>query len=193
LSAVYKTGQRFGLFYVVDVLLGHEDERIVRFGHDKLSVFGVGRDMSGDDWKALMRQMVAAGLLTTDAEGRGTLQFTDAALPVLRGQQKFMLRRAQLSGKAAKPPRRMASEAPRAALTSKDQALFDALRALRQDLAAKGGVPPYVIFHDRTLIEIALKRPASTAHLHTVTGLGDRKIARYGEAIVAMVKELAKT
>jgi ATP-dependent DNA helicase RecQ len=188
LSAVYKTGQRFGIFYLVDVLLGKEDERIVRFGHDRLSVFGIGRELKADDWRTLFRQMIAGGLLTTDADGRGTLQFTDAALPVLRGQQSFVLRRAALATPTAKSGRRAdKSEVPRAIVSAADQPLLDALKALRADLAAKGGVPPYVIFHDRTLIEIATKKPPTTAHLHTITGLGDRKVARYGEAIMAVV------
>ncbi len=195
LSAVYRTGQRFGVTYVVDVLIGKPDDRILRNGHDKCSVFGLGKDLRAEDWKALLRQLMAAGYLEGDEEGHGTLQLTDRARPLLRGEEKFLMRKASLGAAlmaGAKSREKKEKRGGSTVVAGTDQALFTALRTLRQELAAGSGVPPYVIFHDRTLAEIAAKRPKSESDLHDVTGLGDRKIARYGDKILELVKAHAK-
>jgi ATP-dependent DNA helicase RecQ len=196
LSAVYRTRQRFGMTYVIDVLLGKDDERIVRMGDDKLSVFGIGKELRNEDWKNLVRQLVANGLLAPDGDGHGTLQFTDQTAAFLKDKQPFLLRRGTIAtagagGGAKSERRRSGRNEARLSLAVSDQGLFDALKALRSELAVASGVPPYVIFHDKTLIEIATKKPRTTAELHTISGLGDRKVARYGAALVAVVAERA--
>jgi ATP-dependent DNA helicase RecQ len=183
LSAVYRTEQRFGAGYVVDVLRGKADPRIAANGHDRSTVFGIGADMEPEQWRTLLRQLVACGHLTGDDEGHGTLVLTERARPLLRGQEAFVMRKAA----PAKAKRSRERAGRGAAVGPQDQELFIALKELRAELAAAGNVPPYVIFHDRTLIELAQKRPASEAELHDITGLGDRKIARYGEKLLAAI------
>ena len=193
LSAVYRTGQRFGSTYVIDVLTGKADERIGRNGHDRLSVFGIGRDMSAADWKGLFRQLMAAGHLTGDDEGHGTLILTDASRPLLRGETPFLMRKAVAAvasvGRARKDREKRGGGAKAA---SADAGLFEALRAMRQDLAATAKVPPYVIFHDRTLVELAASRPQTLEALHGITGLGDRKVARYGEQVLEVISRFQR-
>jgi ATP-dependent DNA helicase RecQ len=184
LSAVYRTGQRYGVTYVTDVLVGKEDERVVRNGHDRLSVFGIGKDQSATAWKGLFRQLIAAGLLTGDDEGHGTLSLTDSARPVLRGEQKFLIRVARAPSKKEKTKReaRLAAK-----VAPQNETLLSALRALRLKLATAAGLPPYVVAQDRTLVELAEKRPANEEQLHDITGLGASKIARYGKAFLETI------
>jgi ATP-dependent DNA helicase RecQ len=184
LSAVYRTGQRYGVGYLVDVLEGKADERVLRNGHDRLSVFGIGKDTDASAWRALFRQLAAAGYLTGDQEGYGTLLLTDKARPLLRGAERFMVRIAPQREKRAKGKR----EAKSASLVAPaDQTLFAALKALRLRLATDAKLPPYVICHDRTLAELASKRPATKTDLHDITGLGASKIKRYGAAFLETI------
>ncbi|MCA9687203.1 MAG: HRDC domain-containing protein, partial [Myxococcales bacterium] len=181
LSAVYRTGQRFGVGYVVDVLVGKADERIGRNGHDKLSVWGVGKDVPAADWRSLFRQLLAAGHLITDDEGYGTLLLAETARPLLRGEVQFPMRKPpapEASSRKARGARGASGAATRVAPA--DETLFQALKALRLRLATEANLPPYVICHDRTLAELAERRPADEAGLAGITGLGERKIARYG-------------
>ena len=187
LSAVYRTGQRFGVGYVTDVLTAKDDERISRNGHDKLSVWGVGRDVGATEWRSLFRQLVAAGHLASDEEGHSTLALTDRARPLLRGEETFRMRRQapQESTRKAKTGRDGADASGRVAAA--DEPLYQALKALRLRLAAESNLPPYVICHDKTLVELAQKRPASEAALGDIIGLGARKIARYGAALLEVI------
>jgi len=182
LSAVYRTGQRYGVTYLCDVLTGKEDERIVRNGHDRLSVFGIGKDVPAATWKGLFRQLIAAGLLSADEEGHATLALTPSARPVLRGETRFLIRVTRA------PEKRSRREAKIIAKVSpQDETLLQALRALRLKLAAAAKLPPYVVAQDRTLIELAEKRPADESGLHDITGLGASKIARYGKAFLEVI------
>ncbi len=185
LSAVYRTGQRFGVGYVVDILQGKADERALRNGHDRLSVFGIGKDVDAATWRALFRQLAAAGYLAGDAEGHGTLQLTERARPLLRGTEPFLMRR--VSAAPARKARRAGKPGTALAIAAGDEALFGALKALRLRLAADAKLPPYVVAQDRTLAELASKRPASAAALHDITGLGASKIRRYGDAFLATI------
>ena len=188
LSAVYRTGQSFGVGYLVDVLQGKANERIVRNSHDRLAVFGIGTDRDASEWRSLFRQLTAAGHLAGDDEGHGTLQLTDSARPLLRGEITFAMRmppRAALKEKKEKS--RRSDKSGLARLAAADQHLFESLRALRLELAARAKVPPYVVCHDRTLLELAERRPASEAALHDITGLGSAKIARFGAAFLAVI------
>jgi len=184
LSAVYRTGQRFGVGYVVDVLTGKSDERIVRNNHDRLTVFGIGADEESSTWRALFRQLTAAGHLCGDEEGHGTLLLAESARPILRGETTFPLRLTPRSERKEKA-RKVAKGGLQ--IASQDKPLYETLRALRLDLAARAKVPPYVICHDRTLIELATARPATEAALHDISGLGAAKIARYGKELLAAI------
>ncbi len=183
LSAVYRTGQRYGVTYVIDVLMGKAEERILRNSHDKLSVFGIGKDLAVTQWKGLFRQLIAAGHLTGDDEGHGTLALTGRARPVLRGEDKFLMRIARQAPKAKQKRETKTS----LKVGSGDESLFAALKALRLRLAGDAKLPPYVIAQDRTLIELAEKRPKTEAELHDITGLGASKIKRYGASFLETI------
>jgi ATP-dependent DNA helicase RecQ len=187
LSAVYRTDERFGVGYLVDILQGKPDDRIVRNGHDKLKVFGIGTELDGSGWRGLFRQLVAGGYLVGDDEGYGTLRLTERARPVLRGETTFPMRRAQPVEKGRRKERRERQGGKSSKVSAADQPIVAALRTLRSRLAAEANVPPYVVFHDQTISEIATKRPASHAALGDIYGLGARKIARFGDAIIEMV------
>lgn len=182
LSAVYRTGQRFGVTYLSDVLTGKAEERVIRNSHDKLTVFGIGKDVSATAWKGLFRQLVASGYLSGDDDGHGTLVLTDRARPLLRGEDKFLMRVARVTPKKAKRDAK-----PSHKVGGTDETLYQALKALRLKLAAAAKLPPYVIAQDRTLVELAEKRPNSEAALHDITGLGTSKIARYGKAFLETI------
>jgi ATP-dependent DNA helicase RecQ len=188
LSAVYRTGQHFGVTYLTDVLVGTADERVLRNGHDRLSVFGIGKDVPPTTWKGLFRQLTAQGYLTGDDEGKGFLVLTERARPLLRGEERFLMRVTRVASKSAK--KRGASLAPKVA--QENQPLFDALKALRLKLAAAARLPPYVVAQDKTLIELAEKRPDTEAALHDILGLGASKIARYGAAFMQVISQFKK-
>lgn len=191
LSCVYRTGQSFGAGHVIDVLTGGDTERVRRFNHDRLSTYGIGRDMSRADWRSVFRQLVAHGLLTVDVEGHGGLHLAPDSRPVLRGERTIALRRdpARKTPASRRPGRRTA-----AALfeRAEDAALFDRLRACRLELAQTQGVPPYVIFHDSTLTEMALQRPRTLADLARLPGIGEAKLNRYGAAFLAALSSTAE-
>ena len=190
LSAVYRTGQRFGAAHVVDVLLGANSERIRALGHDQLSVYGIGRELDRGQWRAVLRQLGSLGYLQAPAESRGGLCFGDEALvrPLLRGETSLEL--------ALPPPQkeRRAAGGPirgEDAIDpySVDGALLTALKSWRREQAREQGVPPYVVFHDRTLVELAARRPADLSALGGIGGIGAAKLDRYGEALLAVLAE----
>jgi ATP-dependent DNA helicase RecQ len=191
LSGVYRTGQRFGAAHVIDVLLGADTARIRELGHSSLRVYGIGRELDRGQWRALFRQLVARGYLVSDSEARGGLRFGAEALvkPLLRGEATLALRLpppAKERRRGGGGERGTAVAAPE--LGEENQALFEALRSWRLAQAREQGVPPYVVFHDRTLIEIAGGRPASLAELGRVAGVGQAKLERYGEAVLDVLR-----
>ena len=187
LSCVYRTGQRFGVGYVVDVLRGKDDDRIRRFRHDRLSTFGIGADLDAQQWRSVVRQLVARGLLSVDVEKYGSLKLTAAARPVLRGEATVELRRdAILQGKPRRS--REARERAQPVLGAESQTLFDALRAHRRVLAGEQGVPPYVIFHDASLVEMAERRPRSLDEFGAIPGVGATKLERYGDTFIEVIR-----
>ena len=186
MSCVYRSGQRFGVAHLVDILRGVEGERIVQFGHDRLSTFGIGADLDARTWRGVFRQLVAAGLLEIDAEGYGGLRLTDASRGVLRGGQTVMLRK-ELPRKRQRE-RIARTAAPAIELSADDQAMFDALRDMRAALAREQNVPAYVIFHDATLRSIAAQRPSSLDELAQIGGIGGTKLVRYGERVLETVQ-----
>jgi ATP-dependent DNA helicase RecQ len=187
LSTAYRTGQRFGVNYLIDVLLGKEDERIARFGHDRLSTYGIGGDLDGTAWRSVFRQLVARGFLTVDVEGYGSLRLTPEAGPVLRGEIDVMLRR---------DPERKLSRRRRGAdklvvegiEVDKSSPLFEALRQRRKELADEQGVPPYVIFHDSTLMQMVAFAPGSREEFARLGGVGATKLERYADAFLEVIR-----
>ncbi|MDA5193246.1 DNA helicase RecQ [Govanella unica] len=183
ISCVYRTGERFGLGYVIDVLTGAENDRITGFGHDRLSVYGIGKDLGKTDWQAIFRQLVSYGLLAVDITGHGGIFITDEGRAFLRQKDSLTLRQTKPRVKT----RRKTAEA--AVVGDGDQTLFEALRRWRLDLAKEQGVPPYVIFHDRVLIECAARKPATVDDLGQISGVGDVKVERYGDAVLRLIHE----
>lgn len=184
LSCVYRSGQRFGVNYIADILTGKVDARIQRNGHDQLSTFGIGTEYTAVEWRGIFRQLIAQGYLHVDMERHGALRLTESARPLLRGESQLQLRRQVKSTKsktkAAKKP---------GALRADDYPLFEALRQCRLDLSKDLGVPPYVIFHDSTLLEIARLRPSTLDDMHLISGVGERKLEEFGEAFLEIVEE----
>ncbi len=183
LSCVYRTDQRFGVNYLIDVLTGHEDERIQRNGHDKVSTFGIGKDMSNPAWRGVFRQLIAEGYLEVDIDRHGALVLTEASRPLLRGEIEFRIREQVKNQKKKSQPRTRSS----VKLSKENQPLFNELKALRLTLANKQNKPPYVICHDRTLIELVEKRPAEIWQLHDISGFGDKKIDSYGAQFIEAI------
>ncbi len=180
LSTVYRTGQRFGVAHIVDVLRGSASEKVAKFGHDTVSTFGIGKDVSAKEWRSIVRQLVAGRLLVVDTEGHGGLALGPDCRPVLRGERRVDLRR-ERAGKVARTPR--------AGVEGPHSALFDALRSKRMELAKAQGVPPYVIFHDSTLAEMARTKPVTIDDLGRIQGVGRAKLERYGDAFLEVIEE----
>jgi ATP-dependent DNA helicase RecQ len=182
LSCVYRTGELFGAGYLIDVLMGGNTERIRRFRHDRLSTYGIGKEFGRTEWQSVFRQLVAMGLLVVDAEGHGGLRLGPDCRPVLRGEQRVALRRDTARRRAPEPKRSRATLE-----NAEDEALFQALRARRMALAKAQGVPPYVIFHDTTLIEMARHKPRRPHELARIPGIGRAKLERYGDDFLAVI------
>ncbi len=184
LSCVYRTGQRFGAGHVIDVLRGSNNEKILSFNHHTLSTYGIGKQFSVDEWKSIIRQLVARGLLDVNSDGFGGLVLNESCRPYLRGEEKIHLRR-DLKLAVSSPRRANLSQA----IDTQDQSLWNALRACRKRLAEEQGVPPYVIFHDATLREMLEFRPLTPEQLRTITGVGESKLKRFGEEFLAVLRE----
>ena len=191
LSCVYRTGQRFGVAHLVDVLLGKTTEKVQQFGHDQLPTFGVGDELTDLQWRGVYRQLAAMGYLSIDLEGFGGLRLTSASKAVLKGESRVTLR--SQAAMKVKKPRRDAGErsAERNNVASHDEALWQALREARLALSREQGVPPYVIFHDATLQEMLSQRPQSLEELGGISGVGERKLARYGDVFLKVLMSAA--
>ena len=185
LSCVYRSGQRFGVGHLIDILRGGENDKIRQFGHAQLSTYGIGKDLDARTWRSVFRQLVAASLLEVDSEAYGGLRLTDGSREVLKGQRKVMMRRE--SPKARE--RERSGQRTGLSVLPQDLGLFNALRSLRAELAKEQNVPAFVIFHDSTLRNIAEQRPTSIDALGRVGGIGGTKLARYGERLVDIVRE----
>ena len=186
LSAIYRTGQRYGVGHLVDVLLGKDNEKIRNFGHQKLSVYGVGKARSESDWRSLFRQLVARGLVDIDLDGYGGLRLSDSCRSLLRGEVTLELRRdlkPVTSSKSSSSGGSPASQLVR----GDEREQWEALRTLRRKLAEEHSVPPYVIFPDSTLLEMLRSQPTSLAEMARVSGVGARKLERYGEAFLEVL------
>jgi ATP-dependent DNA helicase RecQ len=184
LSAVYRSGQRFGAAHLVDVLLGKATDKVLQHGHDQLSVFGIGKDLPSSTWRSVARQLIVAGHLRSDAARFGALVLTDTSRGVLRGETPLQfredLKRPVVASKKTARDRVIADE---------DVSLWEALRACRQSLASEHNVPAYVIFHDKTLHEMLTYRPQSAAEMLGISGVGQTKLDRYGDQFLAVLRE----
>ncbi len=176
--------QRFGAGHLIDILLGRQTPRVDQYGHDELSTFGIGTELSEAEWRGVVRQLLAQGLLAVNSDGFGTLVLTEASAAVLAGERRVDLRREpeRTSGRAARKTKSVVADLPAEA-----QELFEALRAWRAAEAKEQGVPAYVVFHDATLRELAVGRPSSLEGLGTVTGVGEAKLAKYGESLLEVL------
>ena len=183
LSCVHRTGQRFGVNYLIDVLLGRDDERMRRFGHDTITTFGIGTELAEKEWRAVFRQLVVRGYLSVDAEGHGGLALDESCRPLLKGEASLRLGRQHLE---AKRKSRKAKAGRPAAQVAGDP-LFEALRAKRRELAQAQGVPPYVVFADKTLAAMVAERPQSLAEFARLSGVGEAKLERYGQVFLAVI------
>lgn len=183
LSCVYRASQRFGAHHLVDILLGKRTDRVERFGHRHLSTFGIGRDLDEKQWLSVFRQLLTLGYLSVDYEAHGALKLTDACRAVLRGEASVLLRRDE--------EKRLARRESRAGTLLADpenHRLWLALRDLRQRLAGIQGVPPYLIFQDAVLLAMVERRPRTLAELGRLSGVGERKLERYGADFLAVIK-----
>lgn len=185
LSCVYRTGQRFGVVHVMDVLQGKENEKVLQHGHQKLSTFGIGSDIHEAQWRSVIRQLVVRGFLRVDLEGYSALQLTDLCRPVLKGEQLLHLRKEEV--KAPSTKKAAAKSYRKTQISPEDQELWDELRECRKYLAEEHNVPPYLIFHDATLKEMLDIMPMSRSELLTITGVGERKMEKYGADFVEII------
>ncbi len=189
LSCVVRTGQNFGVQYVSQVLLGKADARIHRNRHDQLSTFGVGSEYTLNEWRSIFRQLVAQGLLMVDMNAGGAMKLTADSRAVLQGERTVQLTRQQktVKKKDAASHRRSQTTVTDTVLSAADQALFERLRSLRLTLAQQQEVPPFFIFHDRTLRQMAEQRPATLEAMSAVAGVGEQKLQRYGKAFLEVI------
>jgi ATP-dependent DNA helicase RecQ len=189
LSAIYRVGQRFGAGHVIDVLRGVDSDKVKQWRHEQLSTFGIGADQSEAEWRAILRQAIALGLVAVDYDAYNCLKLTDDARPVLRGERKIQMRQYQKPVKqkrtSTKPKNYIESD-----LSPIEQALFDKLRWWRVETARKHNVAAFIIFHDSTMREIAKAKPMSLGELRGVTGVGEKKLETYGAEIVALIEAM---
>jgi ATP-dependent DNA helicase RecQ len=189
LSCVYRTGQRFGAMHLVDVLIGRATDRVKQFGHDRLSVFGIGRELNEKQWRSALRQLVAMGHLQANSEAFGALELTDSARSVLKGETEVLLRENAISIRAIRTRAKRDDLDSRAVGPGEahNVILIDKLRAWRSEVARKHGIPAYVVLHDATIDGIASLRPRTQEQLRGIAGIGDKKLERYGRELIALV------
>ncbi len=188
LSAVYRTGQRYGVEYVLEVLTGKRSERVLGNGHEQLALFGQGQSVALKTWRSLFRQLLAKGLLLVDVDGYGTLRLAPECRGLLKGETMLSLRqdRDTVAGARSSSAGRARASAQ---VDSADQPLWLALRARRRELAEAQGVPPYVIFHDSTLLAMIEHMPLSLREMRQIGGIGDSKLERYGDEFLAVIRQ----
>jgi len=190
LSCVHRTGQRFGVNYLIQVLTGQDDQRVRNFGHDQVSTFGIGQDLAATAWRSVYRQLIARGYLSVDVDGHGGLRLAERCRPLLRGEEQLWLRHDVQIRRQRSERRRDSGKvaAPAELESAADQALFEQLRTRRRELASAQGLPPYVVFHDATLVEMVRLRPANHAELAQISGVGERRLAAYGDEFLALIR-----
>jgi len=191
LSCVYRTGQRFGAAYLTDVLVGNGTDRILRFRHDKIKTFGVGDELSKTEWRSVFRQLLAAGLLSVNVTEISGFRLTEKSRPILRGEQQIRFRKDPLPVKKKKSLHESFKHEP-GLITEGSMPLFEKLRRLRLDISKRLGIPPFVVFHDKTLMEMVALRPKSREELLRITGVGEKKAEQFGDLFLTAIKEIKK-
>jgi len=193
LSCIYRTGEMFGVNYLINVLLGKEDEKITRFKHHRISTFGIGKEYDSFQWKSIFRQVVASGLAFVDAESYGSLKLTPSASGILRGEEKIFFRTdvmAQKESKSKSKSKKGEGSKKKSVLKNDDdEALFQKLRAYRLTIAQEQKIPPFIIFHDSTLVELATQKPQTLKAMGAISGVGETKLKRYGKGFLEVIKE----
>lgn len=187
LSCVHRTGQRFGVNYLVDVLTGKDDDRIRQFGHDSLSVFGIGKELDSKHWRNIFRQLISRNLLSVDLEGHGSLHLTEQCRAILRGEQTLLLRKINNPVKTTRKGRKSFDSS-----NASDNLLWEALRLCRKNLADENDVPPFVIFHDATLSEMMERQPGNHEQLLLINGVGESKLKKYGDIFLKVINDHKK-
>jgi len=185
LSCVYRSGQQFGSNYLIDILLGKSNDRIVKNHHDKLSTFGIGTELNAQDWRRVFRQLIAQGYLTVDLDGFGSMRLTENCRDLLRGEASFEMHKPREQEKTKTEKRKTEAKD----LEPWNQELFEVLRSLRTKLAKEQNVPPYVIFQDASLINMANTRPSTLQEFQYIPGVGAQKLERYGELFLKTINE----
>ena len=195
LSTVFHTRQIFGAGHLIDILLGKESERISRFQHNKLSTYGIGKELSEREWHSVFRQLLAGGYLNMDVSGYGSLLLTPASKTILKGAERTLFRHDQLaksaSGEAASNKKAKKKAILISLPTDTARDVFEALRAKRLELSKELGVPPYVVFHDSTLKQMAMDRPKTLDQLSTISGVGEQKLGKFGDAFLAVIERFS--
>jgi len=187
LSTIYRTEQRFGVVHLIDVLRGKDSERVMKWDHHRLSVFGIGKELDDNEWRSVFRQLVAMGYARVDHHAYGALRITSAARAILRGEQQVAMRRVVERVKEKMPRKKTASHSYEATTVAPNSSYMALLKDWRLKEASQQGVPAYVIFHDATLAEIAARQPSSLEELAEIQGIGKRKLERYGEALLEVL------
>lgn len=185
LSTVYRTGQRFGVAYLINVLLAKSDVRIVNNGHDQISTWGIGENLKNHEWNGLFRQLISQGFLNTNSQ-YGGIEFTEKSRSLLKAEITLLARKQRKPEKASKATK---GRTEKTEVRAMDEELLEALRALRTDLASTQGVPPYVIFSNSSLIEMAKQRPQSDDSFRYINGVGEMKLEKYGNTFMDVIRE----
>ncbi|MBW7931571.1 MAG: DNA helicase RecQ [Gammaproteobacteria bacterium] len=191
LSCIYRVGQRFGMKHVVSVLRGEDSERIRSLGHDRLSTWGIGRELDEAAWVSIIRQLIHRGYVIQDIADYSVLKLDETARPLLRGEQRLELARPRPRQPAAGRRRHGGRQCSPIELAAEDLPLFEALRGLRREIATAQGVPPYVVFGDQTLVEMSRRRPRNEAELLDISGVGQVKLERYGSRFLELLRGYA--
>jgi ATP-dependent DNA helicase RecQ len=189
LSCVYRTGQRFGAAHLIDVLTGKANERIRRLGHDRIKTFGVGGDLSPVEWRSVFRQLVAGGYLTADMAEIAGFRLNAKSGPILKGELEISLRRDPSGRRSAVKRTNTPRPGPGAMDDGPSRLLFEKLRLVRRKVADDQGLPSYCVFNDKTLREMAARKPATREELLNVTGVGEKKLELFGEIFLAAIRE----
>jgi len=184
LSCVHRTGQRFGVSYLVDVLTGKANDRIRQFGHDTLNVYGLGKEYDTKQWRTIFRQLISRNLLAVDVEGHGSLRLTEQCRTVLRGEETLLLRKESKRTKASRNGRKTYNTD-----NASNNILWEALRVCRKKLADENDVPPFVIFHDATLSEMMERQPENREQLLRINGVGETKLEKYADAFLEVISD----
>jgi len=187
LSCVYRTGQRFGVNYLIDVLLGKNTAKIAQFQHQQLSTFAIGTELESQQWHSVFRQLVSRGYIYADMDSYGAFKLTDKCRPLLRGEENIELRKDNFE--KVKKKKALKSAKSTAALPENAQPLWEALRALRKQLANEYSIPPFTVFHDSTMLEMINTSPVNKEELLSISGVGVSKLDKYGEQFLAVIAQ----